>query len=49
LPFQAKLWLDTTRQQIEVESYSNLAKTREDLYIKMKKNILRFGLGVFVG
>jgi len=48
LPFQATLWPAITRQALELESYSNPVKTLEDLYLKMKKNILRFGFGVFV-
>jgi len=38
-PFQAQLWPAITRQEIELESYSNPVKTREDLYLKMEKNV----------
>jgi len=48
LPFQAKFWPAITWQQIELESYSNPMKTHEDLYLKMNKKILRFGLGIFL-
>jgi len=48
LPFQAKFWPAITWQQIELESYSNPMKTHEDLYLKMNKKILRFGLGNFL-
>jgi len=45
LPFQAKRWPAITRQQIELESYSDPVMTR-GVVNKNKKNVFKIWLGV---
>jgi len=42
-------WPAIPRQKIMLESYSNPLKTHETLYFGMKKQLLRFGFGIFGG